>query len=278
MAGANRLQIVGPIGEKEAQLASVREIEDLVILGRAVPEPIKDGRVTVCLGGFSPTLGFVRVYPTRTNMPWSRWDIVKVAVEKDERDTRSESWKIAGSRTEWEHLSNKVEVVGRLSQSKRHNLVGSLVDGCVQDVNEERRSLGIVKPNILERYFAPNSLYSQMFQQALPGFGESTKVKRDFVVEPRVKYRCSECKAMNPHNQQVLEWGFYEWIRKNPDNIEQVWTNALLDSPDHHIYFFIGNQFRYRTSFMVISVLRVPAGPIQPPLVPYRRWLGDSEK
>jgi len=246
-------------------------INDLIVLGRACPEPIKDGRITVCLGGYSPRLGFVRIYPTRTDMPWHRWDIVKVEVEKDDRDTRNESWKIAGSRTQWDTLCERVEVVGHWSRSRWRNLAGNLVDGCVQDINEARRSLGIVKPYIHKRYFARNPLYGRMFQQVLPGFGESTKVKRDFPFEPRVTYRCSNCRSKNPHDQQVLEWGFFEWIRKNPDNIEQVWENALLDSPDHEISFFVGNQSRHRTSFMVISILRVPKGPVQSPLLPYRR-------
>jgi hypothetical protein len=114
-----------------------------------------------------------------------------------------------------------------------------------------------------------------MFQQVLPGFGEPTKVKRDFPREPRVTYTCSDCRNQRPHDQQVLEWGFYEWIRKNPSDPDQVWVNALLDSPEHDIYFFVGNLFRHRKSFMVISILRVPRGPLQPPLIPYRNLANE---
>jgi len=120
-------------------------IDDLVILGRAVPEPIKNGRVTVCTGGYSPKLGLIRVYPTKPSTPIRRWDIVRVPVEKDPRDTRTESWKIQGSRSEWERLDEKVEVVGRLKSDDRPNLVANLTDGCVNEINEARRSLGIVK-------------------------------------------------------------------------------------------------------------------------------------
>jgi hypothetical protein len=137
----------------------IRLIDDLIILGRACPEPIKDGRITVCLGGYSQALGFVRIYPTRTDMAWRQWDIVRVEVEKDDRDTREESWKIAGSRTEWENLSSKIKVVDKFPRSKRRDLIANLADDCVQDINEAHRSLGIVKPNILRRYFADNPLY-----------------------------------------------------------------------------------------------------------------------
>ena len=253
-----------------------RLIDDLIILGRACPEPIKNGRTTVCLGGYSPTVGFMRIYPTRTDMPICRWDIVRVEVEKDDRDTREESWKIAGSKTEWENLSAKVKVVNKFPEKKRRDLIGNIVDGCVQDINSANRSLGIVKPNIQKRYFASNPLYGQVFQQFLPGFSEPTRVKRDFSVEPRVKYKCSDCKTKNPHDQQVLEWGFYMWIHKNPNNIEQVWKNALFDSSKHDIYFLVGNLFRHRTSFMIISILRLQTGPLQSFLFPFRKWMKEK--
>lgn len=256
-------------------MAQSKLLDDLIVLGRACPEPLKDGRITVCLGGYSPTLGFVRLYPTRTDTHWRRWDIVRVIVEKDDRDTRKESWKIAGSRTQWNDLSSKIEVIDHFPQGKWRDFVGNLVDGCVQDINTACRSLGIVKPDIMKRYFGNNPLYGQMFQSTLPGLGESTKVKRDFPVEPRVEYRCSGCRIKGSHNQKVLEWGFYEWIRKNPDNVDQVWENAQFDSSNYDIYFFVGNQFKHRTSFIIISVLRVPTGPIQLPLVPNRRCTNE---
>ena len=246
-------------------------IDDLIVLGRACPEPIKDGRITVCLGGYSHRLGFVRIYPTRTNMPWRQWDIVKVEVEKDSRDTREESWKIAGSKSDWDNLAQKIEVVGHFPKSKWGGLISNLADGCVQEINDKQRSLGIVQPTVLDRYFAHNPHYGKIFQPLFPTLGEKTPVKRDFEFEPRVKYRCQNCRTKKPHDQQILEWGFYEWVRKNPDEKEQVWKNALFDSPKHDIYFFVGNQFMHRTSFLVISVIRISRGTVQLPLEPFKK-------
>jgi hypothetical protein len=246
-------------------------IDDLIILGRACPEQIKDGRITVCSGGYSHKLGFVRIYPTRTKMPWRQWDIVRVEVEKDLRDTRVESWKIAGSKSDWENLAEKVEVAGHLPQSEWMNLVTNLADGCIQEINDKKRSLGIIKPTVLERFFTHNPHYGVIFQPLLPTLSEKTAVKRDFEFEPRVKYKCQMCKSKKPHNQQILEWGFYEWLRKNPEKKEQVWKNALFDSPKHEIFFFVGNQFMHRRSFIVISVLRVPKGSIQLPLELFKK-------
>ena len=206
-------------------------IDDLVVLGRSCPEPLSDGRVTVCLAGWSEKLGFVRLYPTRRDMPGKRWDVLRVEVEKNDRDSRKESWKIKGSKSDWETLSDNVEVVGKIKNVvERRNLVGNLLDSCVTVINDDKRSLGIVKPYIQETFFEENQRYGELYQEAIPGFFpdlDNTQTKRDFPLQPRVKYTCPDGGEMGKNrNHQVLEWGFYEWLRKNPDNPEQVWENA----------------------------------------------------
>jgi hypothetical protein len=255
-------------------------IRDLVVLGRACPEPLKDGRVTVCMAGWSETLGFTRIYPTRFDMSWRRWDVVEVEVERNERDTRQESWKIAGSRSNWDTLHERIKVVGRVkTPEERRNLAGNLADDCISVINVARRSLGIIKPaEIIRTYFAENPHYGQLFQQGLPGMTEidSVQVKRDFPYEPRIRYRCPDCQAQQGyHDQQVLEWGFYEWFRKNPGNKEQVWQNAGFGSESTDIFLLVGNQFAHRTSFLIISVLRMRSGPVAKSLFPLRKWLED---
>ena len=231
-------------------------IDDLIVLGRAVPEPLKDGRITVCLGGYSPNAGFIRIYPTKVNMNINRWAIIKVEVEKDDRDTRKESWKIAGSKKDWDHLHLQVERVGDLPKKKQLPLVHSLVTDCVNTINDAHDSLGIIEPDLLKCYFKENKKFGELFQATLPTFTEDVRVKRDFPYEPRVQYRCSNCQAKQYHDQQVLEWGFFKWFEKQPDKYEQVWENARMQDSDYDLYFFVGNQAKYRTSFLVISVLR----------------------
>jgi len=254
-------------------------IKDLVVLGRACPEPLSDGRVTVCMAGWSDTKGFMRLYPTRKDMSFHQWDIIEVDVEQNAKDTRLESWKITGAKSEWDNLASKVKVVSHMSSVEtRRNLIGNLTDSCVNVVNEAKRSLGIIKPSILRTHFQDNKSYGQLFQQAMPGFTEldDAMVKRDFPKEPRITYRCPDCQtASKQHDQQVLEWGFYEWMRKNPDNIDQVWKNADIGEADRDHYFLVGNQAAHRNSFMIISVLRFPKGDIVSPMFPHRKIPDD---
>jgi hypothetical protein len=254
-------------------------IDDLIVLGRACPEPLKDGRVTVCLAGWSETYGFIRLYPTRYDSPCKRWDIIKIDVERNDRDTRAESRKIVGSRDEWDSLSSKIKIVGRLeSRDRRRDFVGNLYDGSVTFINGKKRSLGIIKPEIKKAYFRENPGYGQLYQQGLPGMTElgEVEVKRDFPFEPRVSYICpDDPNSTTEHDQQVLEWGFYEWFRKFPEKKEQVWENAGIGKVNTDIYFLVGNMAAHRNSFMVISVLRVPSGPITKSMFPLRRWEHD---
>lgn len=250
-------------------------IKDLVVLGMACPEPLKDGRITVCLAGWSSEHGFVRLYPTRHDADCHQWRVIEVEVERNERDSRKESWKIAGSKSEWDRLSEKIKVVGEVSSAaERRNLVGNLTDTCVNVINNEKRSLGIVKPKIIRTYFADNPKYGEIFQLGLPGMTQLGKVqvKRDFPLEPRLVYECPECLTeKKQHDQQVLEWGFYEWLRKNPEKKEQVWENAFFFRDDYDHYLFVGNQAAHRNSFMVISAIRVPKGEVMRSMFPYRK-------
>ncbi|RLI99113.1 MAG: hypothetical protein DRP00_00095 [Candidatus Aenigmatarchaeota archaeon] len=245
-------------------------INDLIILGRGCPERIRNGRVTVCTAGYSPTHGFIRIYPTKMDMPLERWSIVRVPVERNPRDTRRESWKIVGSKTEWGKLHKKVEVVGELEPKKRLNLIANLVDDCVEDIRKAKRSLGIVKPIIKKCYFSEREDYDASTQLTLLGY-PVVKTKNQFPVTPRIRYKCSNCKSKSHHDQQVLEWGFYEWIRKCPDKKDQVWENARIFSKRHKIFFFVGSLFQHRARYVIISVLRIPKDKVHKPLFPHKK-------
>lgn len=240
-------------------------IDDLIILGRGCPERIRNGRITICTAGYSYKHGFIRIYPTRLDMRLPQWSIVKVPLERNPQDTRKESWKIQGSRREWDRLSEKVKVIGKLKQKDRLSLIANLVTECIETFNEEKRSLGIIKPIIEECYFSEQEDYDALTQYDLLG-RPLPKVKEQYPIVPRIKYRCLNCKAKTKHNQQVIEWGFYEWLRKYPDKADQVWENAHIYSPNHEIFFFVGNLYRHRSKFIIISVLRLPKGSISKPL------------
>jgi len=99
---------------------------------------------------------------------------------------------------------------------------------------------GIAEPTILAHYLKERE-FTISVQTMLNGeFG--VKVKDEFEVEHRIKYHCSVCRVGREyHDQQLLEWGAYEWIRKYPNKKEQLWENLRLDDDEYDKYFFVGN-------------------------------------
>ncbi len=237
-------------------------VKDLIILGRAVPVLLKDQRKTICTAGYSEELGFVRVYPTYYFEQINRWDIVSIEVKEATGDSRTESWKKLGG--------TKFKKIGTLQKDKRgkETLLESICQNkCTHDLNEERRSLAVIKPRIVDCNFKELSSteFGSFVTMSLMDFftprvkpkRKSLQVKSNFKFIPYIRYICGDsCKTQNPHNQQVLEWGGYQWIQKHPDKIEQVWDNFRLFDEEWYKYFFIGNLRDQRTSWLIVSILR----------------------
>jgi hypothetical protein len=238
-------------------------IDDLVMLGRGAPDLIKDGRVTVCAAGWSPTRGFIRIYPTRMGSPLKQWSIVSVPVERNEEDNREESWKISGSKSEWDRLDRKIKVVGELSRVDRQQLIPKLASPCILALNDTHASLGIVHPKELKGYLDRRSDVDHTVQQTLFG-GSLPRTKATYDLQPRLVFTCAGCTSTAGHDQQSIEYGCYEWFRKNPGQEAQVFENLHLSDPGWERYLFVGNQTHHRASFLVITLLRWKLGPAQP--------------
>lgn len=232
----------------------VEEIKDLVVLGRAYPEPIEDGRHTVCLGGYSPTTGYVRLYPTQRRMTQcSRWNVISAPIERDrEGDFRQESYKIEGSKEDWDFLHEKIDKVGELNKSEQIELIHELATDCPAALNEEELSLGVVEPARIINYWL-DDLEDPTTQLDLAL--NERRGKNSFPHKLYVKYRCQGCQQESPHEQHVIEYGIYKYWEKN-DDPEGVLDALKLTADDYKHYFFVGNLRHHPTSFVIISDLR----------------------
>lgn len=246
-----------------------QRIDDVIILGRGVPEQISGGRITVCVAGFSPSMGFVRLYPTRIDSPLRQWSVVSVEVERNPQDSRAESWKFPDSRSGWENINQHIQPKGDYPKDARLALMDEIKSSCVNEVNERRQSLGIIRPNIQRVYLAENQMHSQAYQPLFEIMEHAeVATKRDHYFEPRIEYICGcNCRSKAKHNQQLLEWGCYQWMKSNPGKEQQIWRNLHIGDCAWTHYFLIGNQANHRTAFMVINVIRQKATMIQSALL-----------
>jgi hypothetical protein len=236
----------------------VTVMDDIVVLGNAAPDEISDNRFTVCTAGFSPTHGFLRIYPVPPRAPMSRWKVVKIPLVKNPRDTREESWKIQGSKDEWSNLHRRIQVQRELDRNEQIALLEDLHErfgvNCVKDLNDQRLSLGMIKPTIHGYRFEERVKYDPTVQTTLDSVQQFLTI-HNYKEQPRIRYRCGTgCKSKEPHDQQLIEWGAYELMRK--EKKEKLWDSLRLNDPAYDISFLVGNQSLYRNSFMIISVFR----------------------
>jgi hypothetical protein len=229
-------------------------LKNVVILGRAAPEELSDGRQTVCTGAWSPERGFIRIYPCDPNSDlFSRWDIINVAVERSDRDTRYESWKIKGRK---QNQEERVEVVGEYSRDDRPTLLYNLEDDCIRDINEQKRSLGIIRPEEIHgleyhEWDTDDHVQLSLFEDDRP------QNREDFEYKIKLKFTCPECKTKQGyHNCSLLEWGGYLGMSKTDTSSTKGLENLYdLHDDDYTHWVFVGNMYRERTQFIVINLI-----------------------
>lgn len=237
-------------------------VDDLTILGNACPDEISGQRIGVCVAGYSPTRGLIRIYPVPPNVKVGRWDTIEVPLERNPKDVRPESWKIQGSKNEWDRLHRKI-IKGKLQERAdrmefvemmrlRHGV------GCIEDLNEAKVSLGMIKPKVIKWELVDREELDETHQLTLTS-AEALWTKKNYPLKPMVTYRCQNCRTTGPHHQQIVEWGLYEFMRNNKGNEDRVWKNLHLGEPGYDFDFLVGNMALHPTSFMVISVFRFKA-------------------
>lgn len=231
-------------------------ITDLVVLGRTGPEALtNDDRTTVCLGGYSDEFGFVRLFPTKMEMDrLKRWNVVEVPVEEPGRDPREESWKIQGSKAEWETLPQKIKQVGRLDKGEQIKLVDELASDCTKDLNDRKDSIGIARVEELhDLYFVEDDRVPP--QTTLSGKKRLTK---NTYPKLYIEYSCEDCGLEGHHRQHLIQWGWYRlWENYEDEEVakEKVKEASRLEDDLYQCYLMLGNQIHQQTSFIIGSVL-----------------------
>jgi len=229
-------------------------LDDFVMLGTTVPEPNSDGRIFVCSAGVSQEMRrLVRIYPlARRNIP-HRWDIHRVPVEVNPKDSRLESFRVSGDRTvgAHEHINAQFTKTGAVKPSDRARLLSKYAVGSIKEANQKRLSLAIVHPDAIELDFDhnPDSPLSPQLS-FFDGIEPPKAGARRFPFIPRLRFHDD----LGWHNLMLRDWGCYELMRKH----EQEYYLSKMGDALHltaSSSLLVGNQNHRRTSWLVISVL-----------------------
>ncbi|MGC1214121.1 MAG: hypothetical protein WA890_23040 [Micromonospora sp.] len=236
-------------------------LDDFVMLGTTVPEPNSDGRVFVCSAGYSPTLrSLVRVYPLARYGAPARWSVSTVKLQRNPKDSRMESFQLAGDRRPGVHddINRVFQVADVVPKNGRVDLLRRCVVGSIKEANERRLSLAIVHADAMELEFEHNPASPDSPQLALfdVAAAEPSGARR-FPYIPRLRFRDER----GDHRLMLRDWGVYELMRKN-NNLTQMSDGerrkyvggALRLDPTCSL--LVGNLNNQRNAWLVISVLR----------------------
>jgi len=231
-------------------------LDDFVMLGKTVPEPNSDGRIFVCSAGYSADLKkLIRVYPLAQRDAPKRWTRNRVPLERNPRDHRDASWKLAGDRTCEAH--NRINAVftqvGEMAPAVRATQLKKHFVPSIKKANEDRISLAIIHPSSIdiEFEFNPSSPDSPQLELFDAGVEKPTVGAKRFAYIPRLRFRDED----GPHRLMLRDWGCYEFMRKNGDDYAcRHMGDSLHLGPDCSL--LVGNLNNHPTAWLVISVLK----------------------
>lgn len=233
-------------------------LNDFVMLGKTVPEPNSDGRVFVCSAGVSGELrSLIRIYPLARPGAPSRWQRCRVPLERNPKDSRCESWKLAGDRSQSAHnqINHIFEILGKVPDHKRSSLLQPHVINSIKEANKRRISLAVIHPDAFDLTFEHNPMSPESPQLALiplPDEKVNHGAKR-FPYIPRLSFH----DELGWNHLALRDWGCYELMRKHPDDDYRYARHHMADALHltRNSSLLVGNMNNHRTTWLVISVL-----------------------
>lgn len=236
-------------------------LERFVMLGKTVPEVSSDGREMVCSAGYDLELRrLIRIYPLGRYKAPKRWSITRVQLERNPKDSRDESWKIATDLRIVDHDRTNVAFTpacSDLADDKRYDVLRKQFVPSIDEANKRRLSLALIEPQSLPVFDldwkenhpeAPQlSLIDDDNERDLRGSAR-------FPFVPRLSFEDGKGK----HRLQLRCWGLYELSRrcgKTGDALRDYMTGAL--HIDESSCLLVGNLSNQRNAWIVISVLNL---------------------
>lgn len=216
-------------------------LEDFVMLGKTAPEMDRQGRVTVCSAGWSPELRqLVRIYPLAVENAPPDFSVSQVRIERNDKDTRHESWKIAGDRSINVHANINTRFDVKRILNDRQSLIDQIpLVGSIQEANQKRLSLAVIQPD-----HKPNFYLEQNKNWLISGKAVSTKAYKYI---PRVEFSLDG----NKHKLKYLNQEVYQHLK--PTNKSDFWRIAGRFKKNPKL--LVGNMFAYRNNWLVIAGL-----------------------
>lgn len=212
-------------------------VPDFRFLAKAYPETRARKGVVSCTIGYSLVHQRLIRYPTLppSHSPsFRRWVAVEGEFSRGD-DGRDETWFPTGGL----RYASGPKVTPRQGVAELRKFVWA--DG-IPDFIREKQSIGVLEPLAVRPYWTNR-------EQRV---GENGIVGQPYRL--RVRYRTADGKD---HDQTILDWQFYEAVRRFSGRYEDPYGTAVerLWDPEWTKLFVVGNIHSHPHSYVVVGVL-----------------------
>ena len=250
------------------------ERKKILIATKTYPSISRKYRETVCTAGIlldedeKPTQ-WIRIYPIRFRQldfekKYPRWSIISAKIERNDKDYREESFRIDDS---------SIEIVRKIDTKKnweeRKSLVLLLEFKSIREIKEQGKSLGIIKPKSINKYFWKSTAREwSPKQQAILDQGDLFEPSIEL---DKIPYNFGYefiSKDDDKHRLTISDWEIQQLYRNcrdrsNEETLENKEKEALekvrqkledefLVKKD--LYFIVGNLKNHKNSFIIIGI------------------------
>lgn len=248
------------------------ERKKIFIVTKTYPAISKKYRETVCTAGIllddnDQPLDWIRIYPIRYrqldfNQQYPRWSIISAMIEKNQKDSRLESYRID---------ENSIEIVKKIDTTNnwqaRKDLLFPLEFDTIKEIEEKGLSLGMIKPKTIVEYYVEETEREwdekkQAIQDQLDFFEVPVDLEK---IPYKFGYEFTE-QDNTKHKFSISDWEISELYRKcrnnskatNPQDQEKEAVDKVRQKLEklskEDLYFIVGNLHQHRKTFMIIGL------------------------
>jgi len=254
------------------------ERRKILIVTKTYPSISTKYKETVCTAGVllddeEKPVQWIRIYPIRFRkldfeQRYPRWSIVSAKIERNDKDYRFESYRIDDSSI------NVIKSINTKNNwEERKTFVLPLQFKSISAIKCQDKSLGLIKPQIINKYFCRKTerdwnLKQQAVLDQLDLFEPSIELEK---IPYNFGYEFIDQDG-DKHRYTISDWEIKELYRKCRDNSHEVTLEKreqeaiekvrqkleveFLTKKD--LYFIVGNLKNHKESFMIIGLVYPP--------------------
>jgi len=243
--------------------------KQVLIIGRASPEPSKKHIETVCTGGITADGEVLRLYPIplrylEKESRYKLWTWAKFDVQKNPSDKRKESYRIR---------EGSIEVLGEVKDwSERFGFLEKAIAPDRETLDnlyhKDWTSIGVVEIELVDFYKQMQKKDWDEDKPYIRQFHLYAQVKplEQLPIEMRLKFRCKNNAACKTHESSLIGWQYMEAFRKFREKygsgdaaFDAIRDKilSLFSDAQKRAFALMGTHHRYG-SWMVAEIYFVP--------------------